>query len=592
MNRQTASEKKKLTTDLLSQICQALEKDFPESSRKIGQIATRVKEELFNLVVVGQFKRGKSTLVNALIGDSILPSAVIPLTSIVTVIKYNSEEKITVHFTDKHIETIRRSQLAEYVTEKLNPNNVKHVESVKIELPSKFLREGLQLVDTPGVGSVYAHNTDVAYKFIPNSDASIFLLTPDQPLSQTELEYLRSIKSSVNKIFFVLNKIDLLTQSDLNEAVAFIVNTLTNELKDNSDELFKKIKLYPISARNALNAKLTGDNDLLQKSGLLELEETLLDFLRVEKNELLINNAVRRAIESINEISFLIKLQLKTLKESDENLRIKIGRFEAFISESIKQNNEIVELIRSSVKKITDLLDDDIEKFKKEDFPKLEADLKNAADANRKLKPSEFSRELDRAIVEIISTSVEQWRAIEDIKIKEVFNNYASSLVGRLNKLVDEIYRESASLFDISFESIEENEIFSEESEFYYMILEDIKPSLEEVSDAIVRSLPRPIAHNLIYKKASANLAIEFDRHLGRIRYDFIQRMDSTVSRLTATLTDAVTSHINKIRNVISTALELRNHKAAETAQKTAQLENMLNQIQSFHLGLSKISGN
>ncbi|MGB9592237.1 MAG: hypothetical protein ACPL1K_06945, partial [Candidatus Kryptoniota bacterium] len=374
--------------------------------------------------------------------------------------------------------------------------------------------------------------------------------------------------------------------------MAFIVNTLTNELKDNSDELFKKIKLYPISARNALNAKLTGDNDLLQKSGLLELEETLLDFLRVEKNELLINNAVRRAIESINEISFLIKLQLKTLKESDENLRIKIGRFEAFISESIKQNNEIVELIRSSVKKITDLLDDDIEKFKKEDFPKLEADLKNAADANRKLKPSEFSRELDRAIVEIISTSVEQWRAIEDIKIKEVFNNYASSLVGRLNKLVDEIYRESASLFDISFESIEENEIFSEESEFYYMILEDIKPSLEEVSDAIVRSLPRPIAHNLIYKKASANLAIEFDRHLGRIRYDFIQRMDSTVSRLTATLTDAVTSHINKIRNVISTALELRNHKAAETAQKTAQLENMLNQIQSFHLGLSKISGN
>jgi GTPase Era involved in 16S rRNA processing len=593
MNTQAAFQKKALTIDVLSQIRGEFETDFPELSSKIVNIETKVKEELFNLVIVGQFKRGKSTLVNALIGDSILPTAVIPLTSIVTIVKYNPEEKITVHFTDAQPKIIQRDQLAEYVTEKLNPNNVKHVESVEIELPSKFLSEGVRLVDTPGVGSVYAHNTDTAYSFIPNSDASIFLLTPDQPLSQTELEYLRNIKSFVNKIFFVLNKIDLLTHSDLNEVMSFIVNTLTKELGDDFNESFKsKIKLYPVSAKNALNAKLTRDQDLLGKSGLPELEKTLLEFLSTEKSELLINNAVRRTQELINEAGFLVKLQLKAMKESDENLRTKISKFETFISETNKQQQEIIELIRSAVKKTIDLLDEDIETFKKDKFPKLEIDLKNVAETNKKLKASEFSRELDRAIIEIISASVEQWRVTEDMKIKEGFNRYASSLLDRLNKLVDEIYQESASLFDIAFERIEENEIFSEESEFYYMILEDIKPSLEEVSDAIVRSLPRPIAHNLIYKKANENLAIEFDRHLGRIRYDFIQRMDRSVAQLTETLTETVASHINKIRNVIYSASELRNHNASEVAQRTAHLENTLNQIQLFHLSLSRISEN
>jgi GTPase Era involved in 16S rRNA processing len=593
MNTQAAFQKKALTIDVLSQIRGEFETDFPELSSKIVNIETKVKEELFNLVIVGQFKRGKSTLVNALIGDSILPTAVIPLTSIVTIVKYNPEEKITVHFTDAQPKIIQRDQLAEYVTEKLNPNNVKHVESVEIELPSKFLSEGVRLVDTPGVGSVYAHNTDTAYSFIPNSDASIFLLTPDQPLSQTELEYLRNIKSFVNKIFFVLNKIDLLTHSDLNEVMSFIVNTLTKELGDDFNESFKsKIKLYPVSAKNALNAKLTRDQDLLGKSGLPELEKTLLEFLSTEKSELLINNAVRRTQELINEAGFLVKLQLKAMKESDENLRIKISKFETFISETNKQQQEIIELIRSAVKKTIDLLDEDIETFKKDKFPKLEIDLKNVAETNKKLKASEFSRELDKAIIEIISASVEQWRVTEDMKIKEGFNRYASSLLDRLNKLVDEIYQESASLFDIAFERIEENEIFSEESEFYYMILEDIKPSLEEVSDAIVRSLPRPIAHNLIYKKANENLAIEFDRHLGRIRYDFIQRMDRSVAQLTETLTETVASHINKIRNVIYSASELRNHNASEVAQRTAHLENTLNQIQLFHLSLSRISEN
>ena len=75
---------------------------------------------------------------------------------------------------------------------------------VEVELPNGFLKSGVYLVDTPGVGSIYAHNTDTANQFLPESDATIFLMTADQPLSIGEVEFLRNVREHVTKIFFVL----------------------------------------------------------------------------------------------------------------------------------------------------------------------------------------------------------------------------------------------------------------------------------------------------------------------------------------------------------------------------------------------------
>ena len=162
---------------LLESLTQWLSPSFPDLIPHSVNVASKLRDNKFNLVVVGQFKRGKSTLVNALVGDDILPTAVVPLTSIVTVLRHGTEEKITVNFSDGTTEIIPREKLHEYVTEKLNPRNVKKVESVDISLPCRFLEGGVQLVDTPGVGSIYAHNTDAANHFLPESDATVFLMT-------------------------------------------------------------------------------------------------------------------------------------------------------------------------------------------------------------------------------------------------------------------------------------------------------------------------------------------------------------------------------------------------------------------------------
>ncbi len=127
------------------------EEIFAENVR----IQNKLNENVFNLVVLGQFKRGKTTLINSLLGKELLPAAVVPLTSIVTVISYGEMLEITVCFRDDRYDTILLEQLSGYITEAENPNNDKNVKEVHILYPSPYLKEGVRLIDTPGVGSIY-----------------------------------------------------------------------------------------------------------------------------------------------------------------------------------------------------------------------------------------------------------------------------------------------------------------------------------------------------------------------------------------------------------------------------------------------------
>ncbi len=201
---------------------------------------------------MGQFKRGKTSLINALLGADILPVAVVPLTSIVTIITYGEALRIRVYFNDGRIQEIKPESLSEYVTERGNPKNIKDVKEVVITYPSPYLKDGVRLIDTPGVGSIYQHNTDVAYQYLPKSDAAIFLLSVDQPMSKAELDFLSDVREYSNKIFFLLNKADYLNEKDLQESMDFSKSVL-------KEAMGTEVRIFPVSARLALEGKISGD---------------------------------------------------------------------------------------------------------------------------------------------------------------------------------------------------------------------------------------------------------------------------------------------------------------------------------------------
>lgn len=567
-------EKKTAFLELVEDLCGQLSLTFPELLPRAEEIAAKVKEEKFNLVVVGQFKRGKSTLINALLGKDILPTAVVPLTSIVTILHYGREQKFTVSFADGHEEIIRHEQLPEYVTERLNPQNVKNVERVDVELPNKFLESGVYLVDTPGVGSIYVHNTDAANHFLPESDATIFLMTADQPLSIGEVEFLRNVREHVTKIFFVLNKIDLLSEAERNEAGAFVKDSLSKEMSVTSDS----IKLFLVSSKSAFLARKNGDGELEKNSNFESLENALTTFLSKEKSDVMMDVASRRARRIAVEAATLARLRLKAYSESMESLQKKIDEFRKFKKEIQKRQQDISRVIYTAYN-ITTMIEEDIVKFKEKSQPEVERRFEEAAAGSKHLRSARLIKELDKTIVQLVTEFVDKWRHEEEAKVKDKFNAGVEELFNRMNELIDEVYRHAAALFDVKFQRLENYPLFTDETEFYYFILEDIKPSLEELSDAIVRILPHGIAGRLIYRKERDTLRIEFDRQCGRARYDFIRRIDKSMMKLGKTLSITVNEHLEKIEKIIEDAMAIREKTTSEASVKIAEYEEKLSML-------------
>lgn len=569
---------------LLESLTHSLSPSFPDFIAHSGNVASKLRDNKFNLVVVGQFKRGKSTLVNALVGDDILPTAVVPLTSIITILRHGSEEKITVAFAGGASEVITREELPEFVTEKRNPNNLKKVESVDIALPCSFLEGGVQLVDTPGVGSIYAHNTDAANHFLPESDATIFLMTADQPLSIGEVEFLRNVREHVTKIFFVLNKVDMLNETEKQEASDFIKDSLSREMAVPKDN----IRLFLVSSKTALKARLRGEKTLEAKSHIHALECSLMQFLNEEKSNVMVSTAARRARRIAAEASTLAKLQLKAYSESSESLRNKVDEFRTFRAEIHRRQEDISRVIYTAYNIVT-MVEEDRVLFEDETLPKLEARFDEIAANYPSSNAAELIDQLNKAIVSLVTEVVDRWRADEEARVREKFNDAVKDLFDRMNELIDDVYQHAAELFDVEFQRLEEYPLFNDESEFYYFILEDIKPSLEELSDAIVKRLPRGIARHLIARKQKETLRIEFDRHCGRVRYDIVQRIDKSMLKLGRAFSDSVNGHLARIEKIIGDAISMREKNASETLGKVREYEEALRNLARLESEFSEL---
>src|SRR5208282_3697909 len=136
-------------------------------------LADRISEGRFYVACIGQFKRGKSTLINALIGDPVLPVGFTPVTAVPTVIRFGDRRRARVQARDGSWQEVCVSDLNLYVSEEYNPENAKGVRGVEVFVSSSLLADGMCFVDTPGLGSVFTGNTGATQAFIPHIDAAL-----------------------------------------------------------------------------------------------------------------------------------------------------------------------------------------------------------------------------------------------------------------------------------------------------------------------------------------------------------------------------------------------------------------------------------
>jgi GTP-binding protein EngB required for normal cell division len=201
-------------------------------------LADRLAEGRFYVACLGQFKRGKSTLLNALVGQAVLPTGVVPVTSVVTVLRFGPAPVTRVHYRDRAAEEVLPDRLADFVTEAGNPGNGRSVTVVEVFAPSDILRDGLCLVDTPGIGSTSTLATEVTRAFVPHVDAALVVLGADPPISGEEVQLVGQVQAETAQFVFVINKADRLDEAELAEVELHTRQVLRDRLGLTPDSMF------------------------------------------------------------------------------------------------------------------------------------------------------------------------------------------------------------------------------------------------------------------------------------------------------------------------------------------------------------------
>jgi GTP-binding protein EngB required for normal cell division len=199
----------------------ASETGSAELLSEIRAFARRIAERRYHVACVGQFKRGKSSLLNALLGEPLLPTGVVPATSVITLVRHGTARQATVHMRDGRSALVPVADLTAYVAESGNPGNGKGVAAVEVSLPHPLLATGMCLVDTPGLGSPLRETTASTEAFVPHIDAALVVLGADPPVSLDELEMVGAVADQTDEIILVLNKADRVPETERQEARRF-----------------------------------------------------------------------------------------------------------------------------------------------------------------------------------------------------------------------------------------------------------------------------------------------------------------------------------------------------------------------------------
>ena len=237
-------------------------------------------EEIFLLVVVGEFNAGKSAFINALLGKKLLKEGVTPTTTQINVLHYGDSEDYQAANVNMHVLT----------------------------LPAALLRE-ISIVDTPGTNAVIREHEQITSEFVPRSDLVLFITSADRPFTESENTFLHQIRDWGKKVVFVINKIDIL-QSD--EEIQQVIQYVS----DNARQLLGvQPEIFPVSSRLALRAK-NGESDLWVTSRFESLEKYIHDTLDEKSRiQLKLQNPLGVGQHLVNRYLDLTSGRLELLKE-------------------------------------------------------------------------------------------------------------------------------------------------------------------------------------------------------------------------------------------------------------------------------------
>jgi GTP-binding protein EngB required for normal cell division len=556
--------------------------------RRLAELRRRLSEQRFHLAVLGQFKRGKSTFINGLLGEPLLPTGVIPLTSVPTFIVWGNHPLVRVDYaSDRGPDEFRADDTAaihdllfRFVAEQGNPENRLGVDRVTLFYPATVLAGGIILIDTPGIGSSHKHNTDAALRILPECDAALFVTSVDPPITEVELEYLGRLRPHVGHVLFVLNKIDHLAPEERLVSVEFLRETL-----ENRSLLEPGGTIFCLSARQSLSAKRSHDPAAYETSGMAAVETHLLHELAEQKMRLLGIAVTRKAQDVLAEVAADIALRVRALEMPLQELAARSADFKRALARIEEQRLTVGDLLSGDRRRLAESLEAQIQDLRGNATKTLN-DL--AASTLHDHRPSTWDQALRTSLPPAIDDFFE--RALADIS-RTIIEQAEAALASHRERekvLVDAVRLASSEAFDFPFAPASNDDTFHHGKEPYW-VTQDRSSGLIATTEMLVdHLLPNRLRRTRTKARIERQIEDIVARNTENLRWTMLRGIDETFNRATSVFETRLDEAIASTERVIEAAMDQRSQRSATVDPEIAQLRRRGELVAAAAAGLSK----
>lgn len=491
----------------------AAELDSAWLRAEVAALAERVAEGRFYVACIGEFKRGKSTLLNALVGHSVLPTGLTPVTAVPTVLRHGERTAARVRLTGaERWQPIALRDLAAYVTEEANPGNEKGVTAIEVFLPSLLLAGGLCLVDTPGLGSVFEANSAATREFVPHIDAALVVLGADPPLSGEELEMVESVARQVDDLIVVINKIDRFQDGEWREAAAFTQRVLAGRLGRKVDPIFG------VSALERLQGGVGGQD--------WERLRSTLEGLSSAAARRLVHAGLARGIDrlaeqALDELDEARDALTRPLADSERRLR----QLQHAVRDVAHDQLRLGHLLSAEQEQISRAFGEHREAFVRAALPVCTAAAEQALASSTTGRGPTLRREAIRAAEAAARRQLESWLAGVEREASEMYREAEARFLATANGFLARLRESGAPGLEHLPPALEPSAGLHADSHFYFRQLETPILATSVAAWALDVLLPPAAVRARVAGAARAYAEELLARNATRVQNDLDQRL-------------------------------------------------------------------
>ncbi|HTZ61785.1 MAG TPA: dynamin family protein [Thermoplasmata archaeon] len=522
--------------------------------REIDGALQALAAGVLRVAVLGQFKRGKSTLLNALIGAEVLPTGILPLTSVATEVRDGPGE-LWVYATGHPPRLAPISTLAEYVTEVGNPENAKGIERVEVRVPLPPWARHVVFRDTPGVGSIHESANREAIRLLSEVDAAVFVVSPDPPISGIELDFLRRVAEHAAKFYFVLNKIDAVPAVHVDELAAYLERALRERAG------FSAPAIYRCSARRALESVVRrSGSGPPGDPGLSALVRDLDRYLGSDRARSVRDSVDRRAHRYALRLRGIERLARAAFHEQRALFDTAMQRLDRATADLEEERRAADALLEDDLMSLLRELEVPLTRFRESTGPVLVTEIAGRLSSSRAVGGASFVREFDMVRREFVLPRVAALRGELERSLSTGLDAAGRRYAARLRALVVEIDRTVGEIFQVAIAPLGASTDLAPSAD-YYARTDGLMDNSFAGQTALF--LPAALLRGRIRRRLPALIAEELDGQTGRLRSDLLERGRRTV----AAFRDQLREQVERNGASLRAAARAGQHAAAADPQ-------------------------